>query len=491
MSRGAWRPTLQSVLSATLTLALAAPAAAQPGGLSARAEVAVGGMLANYQRAALGYGSIIAGGVRAGYAPVEPLVLQLGYFAWYGPSGAGAGSQHTFEAGARLEVPLGWRMRPWVDGQVGYARTGSLGRLAISAAAGLELDVASFLSLGPYVRYGHTFATSADHPGDAQMLVGGLTVTMRVAQRRRALVRARVFRDADADGVGDDDDTCPRIGAGDRPDPNRSGCPTLDGDRDGVSDRDDVCPSVPAGLHPEIARPGCPAADTDGDGLLDREDACPSTPVGAHPDPYRIGCPDGDDDGDGMLNAIDRCRSRHHGPTPDPVTPGCPLPDRDSDGVPDATDRCLNDAGAPSTNPLRHGCPGLVRIAARDVRTLRAVTFAPDADRILPASVPVLASLADVLRATPWIQRLSIEASADVGGGGAVGRALGERRAASVMAWLVAHGIAASRLETHALGAPEAPASEATQARRPARRSIALRITRSAGDSAAEHGDAN
>ena len=479
MSRGTGRRPWQSAALATVTLCLTTAAAAQPRGASVRVEAAAGTMLASYQRTSLDFGLLMAGGVRLGYAPVQPLVVQLGYVAWYGPSDSGDGSQHTFEAGVRVEVPIAGRLRPWIDGNVGYARTGALGRLAVSAALGAEIDLARWLSVGPYVRYGQTVATSADHPSDARMLVGGLSLTARVPRRAVAVAtHAPVVGDSDGDGVYDDDDVCPHAHAGETPDSRRPGCPGVDSDGDGVPDHEDVCSDVAAGPHPEMVRPGCPAPDSDEDGILDRDDACRTTPVGAHPDPYRLGCPDGDDDGDGMLNAIDRCPLRHQGLNPDPVNPGCPRPDRDQDSVPDASDRCINTAGGPSRSPERNGCPGLVRIEGNELHTSSVLEFAPGTERLLPRSVPVLAAVADVLRASPWIRKVSIDvrpggASAQTQDGG-----LALRRATSVRAWLVGHGVERTRLEAHGVDAP-APAAVAAPG---GEGSVRFRIVERAGD---------
>ena len=160
-------------------------------------------------------------------------------------------------------------------------------------------------------------------------------------------------KDADKDGIPDDEDMCPN-----EPGPESTmGCP--DGDGDGVADKDDRCPDE-AGL--ESLR-GCP--DGDGDGVADIDDECP-TEAGVA---ALNGCPDGD--GDGVADKDDEC--------PDEAgvaaLNGCP--DGDGDGIADKDDECPAEAGPASTNgcPDRDGdgiadkddeCPDEAGIAARN-----------------------------------------------------------------------------------------------------------------------------
>ena len=48
-----------------------------------------------------------------------------------------------------------------------------------------------------------------------------------------------------------------------------------DRDRDGILDADDRCPDVHKGERPDPERVGCPIADRDADGFLDPDDRCP------------------------------------------------------------------------------------------------------------------------------------------------------------------------------------------------------------------------
>jgi outer membrane protein OmpA-like peptidoglycan-associated protein len=126
--------------------------------------------------------------------------------------------------------------------------------------------------------------------------------------------------------------------------------------------------------------------------------------------------------------------------------------DRDHDGVLDPVDRCPDQAGMPRPGTDRHGCPGEVIVTPGQIRITNPVFFATNDDVILPQSFPVLTAVRDVLQAVPGIHRVSIEGHTDDVGDDASNLALSNRRAASVMRWLVQNGIEAGRLETHGFG---------------------------------------
>jgi outer membrane protein OmpA-like peptidoglycan-associated protein len=96
---------------------------------------------------------------------------------------------------------------------------------------------------------------------------------------------AKLGRDADGDGVMDDDDWCPnQVGLKDN-----HGCPEgpidLDADHDGVNLPIDKCPDLPGTAEMD----GCP--DTDFDFIPDPQDKCPTEPGPATND----GCPIGEE----------------------------------------------------------------------------------------------------------------------------------------------------------------------------------------------------
>ena len=262
--------------------------------------------------------------------------------------------------------------------------------------------------------------------------------------------------DTDGDGILDSEDACPNEAGVRTDDPKTNGCPPPpqppDRDHDGVADNFDLCPDLPMGDHPDPKRVGCPLVDTDKDGVFDDEDKCPTVPAGAHPDPKRPGCPSVDTDGDGIFDSEDECPTVPMGAHPDPMKVGCPLPDRDHDTVPDALDACPDKFGAPSPDPKKNGCPGLVQVKGGQIVILQQVFFATDKDVILPKSFPLLIAVADVLLAQPEIKRVAVEGHTDNQGKPEHNLDLSDRRAKSVVKFLIKKGIAPERLEAHGYG---------------------------------------
>ena len=249
-----------------------------------------------------------------------------------------------------------------------------------------------------------------------------------------------------------------------------------DKDGDGVFDNEDQCPDVPAGAHPDPNKPGCPRNDKDGDGVFDNEDQCPDVPVGAHPDSGRKGCPDVDTDKDGVYDSHDQCKDTPSGLNPDPNRPGCPLPDRDRDQVPDAVDACPDQPGAPSPDPKRNGCPGLVEIKGGQILIKEQVFFATNKDTILKKSFGLLDIIGHTLKATPLIKKVVIEGHTDNTGKDELNISLSDRRAKSVMKYLVDHGVAADRLEAKGYGPTRPIADNKTSKGRALNRRVDFRI---------------
>jgi outer membrane protein OmpA-like peptidoglycan-associated protein len=80
------------------------------------------------------------------------------------------------------------------------------------------------------------------------------------------------------------------------------------------------------------------------------------------------------------------------------------------------------------------------------------VQFALDSAQILPASTGLLVEIADVLLKNPRVKRVEVQGHTDTTGTPAHNMKLSEDRAASVVAWLTAHGIAADRLVAKGYG---------------------------------------
>jgi outer membrane protein OmpA-like peptidoglycan-associated protein len=229
--------------------------------------------------------------------------------------------------------------------------------------------------------------------------------------------------DSDLDGVRDWLDKCPGTPIGATVDAN--GCPK-DSDGDGVLDGLDKCPDTPKGCT--IDKFGCPK-DADGDGVCDGLDKCPDTPKGATVDAN--GCPK-DSDGDGVLDGLDKC----------PDTPkGCPVDslgcshDSDGDGVCDGLDRCPNTPAGLQVDA--HGCPievSVIETQLLDTGTIRLsnVEFDTDKASIKPTSYALLDSVGRVLIQYPTL-KIEIGGHTDSKGKAQHNQDLSEARADSVM----------------------------------------------------------
>ncbi|HEY4221437.1 MAG TPA: OmpA family protein [Myxococcota bacterium] len=260
--------------------------------------------------------------------------------------------------------------------------------------------------------------------------------------------------DNDGDGVLDVDDKCPNEAG---PASNH-GCPENDRDKDGVPDSSDKCPDV-AG-KPELD--GCP--DKDGDGIADGDDACPDD---AGPKETQ-GCPDKDKDG--VLDKDDRCPMD---PGPKELK-GCP--DRDKDGIADMDDKCPDEPGKPELQ----GCPTkaapLIIVTKEKIELKQTVYFDVDKDTIKKQSFALLDAVVTVLKNHDEIKKVRVEGHTDSQGNPDHNMDLSKRRAASVLKYLVDHGVDASRLTSEGYGATVPIDDNKTSAGREKNRRVELKI---------------
>jgi OOP family OmpA-OmpF porin len=230
-------------------------------------------------------------------------------------------------------------------------------------------------------------------------------------------------QDRDHDGILDPVDACPDEFGVPSDDPRKNGCPIRDRDHDTILDPDDACPDEPGVASLDPAKHGCPLRDRDKDNILDENDACPDLPGLASSDPEKNGCPDSD-----------------------------------SDGIVDPKDACPNAAGPPNEDPEKNGCPP-ARIEQGQIRILEQVKFKTDSAEILGESNYILDAVFDILQGHPEITRISVEGHTDSVGKAAYNKRLSEKRAASVVKWLLAAGVAPTRLSSAGFGL-EAPLAD-------------------------------
>ena len=191
--------------------------------------------------------------------------------------------------------------------------------------------------------------------------------------------------------------------------------------------------------------------DTDGDGVLDSQDACVVEPEDKDGYLDDDGCPELDNDLDGIPDVTDKCPNEPEDLDGYEDEDGCPDPDNDKDTVPDVQDQCPNEPGSTTEEPL--GCPkaALAVITDCEVKITQQIHFEYNKDKIRPESFPILDAVVEVLNKNPDV-RLEVQGHTDNRGGAAYNKNLSNRRAASVMKYLSAHGVTPARLTSRGYG---------------------------------------
>jgi OmpA-OmpF porin, OOP family len=225
-----------------------------------------------------------------------------------------------------------------------------------------------------------------------------------------------------------------------------------DRDGDGVLDPVDQCPDKPENYNGYQDEDGCPDdPDSDGDGIADSVDQCEMDPEDKDGYLDGDGCPEPDNDLDGILDAVDKCPNEPEDFDGYEDEDGCPDLDNDKDTVPDVLDQCPNEIGSTTQEPL--GCPGnrLVVVTDCEVKITQQLHFEFNKDKIRAESFPVLDAVVDVLNKNPKIT-LDVQGHTDNRGSAGYNKDLSNRRAHSVMRYLITHGMASSRLTATGYG---------------------------------------
>ena len=93
-----------------------------------------------------------------------------------------------------------------------------------------------------------------------------------------------------------------------------------------------------------------------------------------------------------------------------------------------------------------------VTVGKGEIFIKQQIQFAVDSATILPESSGLLTEIADVLIKNPRIKRTEVQGHTDNTGTPDHNKQLSDERAASVVAWLTAHGVATDRLTPHGYG---------------------------------------
>lgn len=259
--------------------------------------------------------------------------------------------------------------------------------------------------------------------------------------------------------------------------------PTVDEDRDHdkIFDDVDACPDVPGVPNADPKKHGCPPSDRDGDGFPDDVDACPDVPGVASNDPAKNGCPiPGDRDNDGIIDEEDDCPDEP-GPRSDiEGRNGCPIKDSDGDGILDPVDACPTVPGPANADPEKNGCPP-ARIEHDQIVITERVEFKTDSAELLGSSTGILTAVMNILKEHTELKRVLVEGHTDNVGGARYNKGLSERRAKSVVKWLIEHGVEAHRLLDAGIGLERPIDTNDTSAGRQKNRRVEFHILESAG----------
>jgi outer membrane protein OmpA-like peptidoglycan-associated protein len=120
--------------------------------------------------------------------------------------------------------------------------------------------------------------------------------------------------------------------------------------------------------------------------------------------------------------------------------------------------------------------PPLAEIDQNAIVINEQIQFRTASAEILPESDPIVAAVAQILTITPRIGRLRVEGHTDATGAPAANRELSNRRAASVVAALVARGVSRDRLRSVGLGDSQPLDSNATDEGRQRNRRVEFHI---------------
>jgi OmpA-OmpF porin, OOP family len=167
-------------------------------------------------------------------------------------------------------------------------------------------------------------------------------------------------------------------------------------------------------------------------------------------------------------------------PVPPPPPPPPPPTDRDGDGIFDPEDACPDAPGPRHEDPKRNGCP-IVVIQGGQIRIREQVKFKTNSAVILLESNYILIGVVKLLKENPEIKRLRIEGHTDTQGKAKANKKLSQRRAASVMKWLIKYGIAKKRLTSAGFGQERPIATNQTDEGRTENRRVEIHIVEGPG----------
>jgi outer membrane protein OmpA-like peptidoglycan-associated protein len=241
----------------------------------------------------------------------------------------------------------------------------------------------------------------------------------------------------------------------------------------------DIGPDEPERVRPPLDRVSLDAdKDTDGDGFPDHIDQCPLIKEDGKPPFPDDGCPDLDRDDDGILDKDDKCPDVPEDKDGIEDEDGCPEDDADKDGILDKDDACPDVPGVKNEDPKKHGCPPekkKIVVGRNEIKLLEPIQFEYNKANILKVSFELLDEVVGLMNERESL-RLGIYGHTDNQGGADYNKRLSERRAASVVKYLVDKGIAKERLESAGYGMERPLEDNATDEGRAKNRRVEFKI---------------
>ena len=287
--------------------------------------------------------------------------------------------------------------------------------------------------------------------------------------------------DYDKDGILNKYDKCPQKPEDEDGFKDEDGCPDLDNDGDGILDIHDKCINKAEDIDGFKDKDGCPDLDNDLDGIKDNKDKCPNNPEDMDSFEDEDGCPDLDNDLDGIKDKEDKCPYDPEDKDNFEDEDGCPDLDNDEDGIKDIDDKCPNKPEVYNGNKDEDGCPDkgktLVKINLKTnkLMILKKVYFKTASAKILKKSYPLLDVVVTTLKNNPDI-KVVVEGHTDDRGSAEYNKKLSQRRAESVMKYLIKKGISEDRLFAKGYGEEKPIASNKTKEGREKNRRVEFTI---------------
>jgi len=217
----------------------------------------------------------------------------------------------------------------------------------------------------------------------------------------------------------------------------------------------------PGDMAGSRADAGCPRLENDLDGVLDAQDKCKDEPEDRDGYDDGDGCPEGDNDKDNVPDLNDRCPGEAEDMDGFTDDDGCPDEDNDGDGILDAKDRCPDESETVNNYQDLDGCPdqatvGGPKLVASGIDLQgEKVEFQGKGDKLTRGAEATLDAVVVIMKANPTIRfriEVGVEETSKKKKDKDADRALSERRAAAVRAYLGSKGVGAAQLDVAGLG---------------------------------------